>query len=371
MVIADAIGLRPKQLLTPAALRLARRRVLDVPAIAAARVSFQPRENGQARIDASVVERTPAPTTYSSWIGIGLHAATERELATSFASVSGGGDLIAATWRWWAHRPMVAVSYAAPGPGGVWRVEASRETQTFGASSPRTALTPLTPLTPLTFEETRTRAAVEIGNWIGQRTHVRGGAAIEDWTVRPRTAAVSGRAEFWPVVDRLAFEAGGVTWRGTGPSFGGADAAAHWRSTASATGMVWRADAGYRIVTESSPASVWPGADTGHAREVLLRAHPLLDDGVIRGGVFGRRLAFGIVEVQRWLKPSRRPVRIAPAAFLDVARAWRGLGTSTDRAQADAGVGLRLSLLGMGVLRVDLAHGLRDGRTALSVAWQQ
>ena len=362
MVIADAIGLRPTQVLTPAALRLARLRVLDVPAIAAARVSFQPRENGQARIDASVVERAPAPTTYASWIGIGLRAATERELATSFASVSGGGDVIAATWRWWAGRPMVAVSYAAPGPGGVWRVEASRETQTFGASGPRS---------PLTFAETRTRAGVEIGNWIGQRTHLRGGAAIEDWTVRPRTAAVSGRAEFWPVVDRLAFEAGGVTWRGRGLSFGGVDAAARWRSTASAAGVVWRADAGYRVVTGASPASVWPGADTGHARDVLLRAHPLLDDGVIRGGVFGRRLAFGSVEVQRWLKPGPRPVRVAAATFLDVARASRGLGTSTDRTQTDAGVGLRLSLLGMGVLRVDLAHGLRDGRTALSVAWQR
>jgi hypothetical protein len=359
MVIADAIGVRPKQVLTPAALRLAQRRVLDVPAIAAARVSFQPRENGQAQIDVSVLERTRAPTTYASWIGIGLRAATERELATSFAGVSGGGDLVAVSWRWWAHRPMVAASYAAPGPGGVWRVDASRETQTFGVSG------------PLTFEETRTRAGVEVGNWIGQRTRVRGGAAIEDWTVRPRTAAVSGRVEFWPVVDRLAFEAGGATWRGSGVSFGGADAAARWRSTASSTGTVWRVDAGYRIVTAGSPASIWPGADTGHARDLLLRAHPLLDDGVIRGGVFGRRLAFGTLEIQRWLKPGKRPVRAAPAAFLDVARASRGLGTSTDRTQADAGVGLRLSLLGMGVLRVDLAHGLRDGRTALSVAWQR
>jgi len=30
-----------------------------------------------------------------------------------------------------------------------------------------------------------------------------------------------------------------------------------------------------------------------------------------------------------------------------------------------------LSLLGMGVLRIDAAHGLRDGRSALSVGWQR
>ncbi len=359
MVIADAIGVRPKQILTPDALRLARRRALAVPAVAAARVSFQPRENGQAQIDMSVVEHARAPTTYAAWLGIGLRAATERELATSLSSVSGGGDVLAASWRWWAHRPMIAMSYAAPGPGGVWRFDASRETQTFGAS------------TPTFVEETRTRAGVEIGNWIGQRTHVRGGAAIEGWTDRPRTAAASGRVEFWPLVDRLALEAGGAAWRGTGTSFGGADAAARWRSSGTSIGTVWRADAGYSLVTASSPASIWPGADTGHTREVLLRAHPLLDEGVIRGGVFGRRLAFGAVEVQQWLKPAKYPVRIAPAAFVDIARASRGLASSIDRAQIDAGVGIRLSLPGTGVLRVDLAQGLRDRHTAFSVGWQR
>jgi len=37
----------------------------------------------------------------------------------------------------------------------------------------------------------------------------------------------------------------------------------------------------------------------------------------------------------------------------------------------DAGAGIRLSLPGVGVLRLDLAHGLRDGRNALSIAWQR
>jgi hypothetical protein len=333
--------------------------VLAVPAVAAARVSFQPRENGQAQIDVSVLERTRAPTTYASWLGIGLRAATERELATSLSSVSGGGDLVTASWRWWAHRPMIAVSYAAPGLGGVWRFDASRETQTFGASA------------PASIEETRTRAGLEIGNWIDQRTRVLGGVAIEDWTDRPRTAAASGRVEFWPLVDRLALEAGGAVWRGTGAAFGGADAAARWRSPVASTGTVWRADAGGRLVTASSPASIWPGGDTGHARDVLLRAHPLLDGGVIRGGVFGRRLAFGAVEVQHWLKPGKYPVRIAPAAFVDIARASRGLASSLTRTQVDAGVGVRLSLPGTGVLRADLAHGLRDGHTAFSVGWQR
>jgi hypothetical protein len=356
MVVADAIGVRPAEMLTPGALRLARRRVLAVPAVAAARVSFQPGENGRAQIEASVVERARAPTSYASWLGIGLRAGNERELATSLASVSGGGDAVTLSWRWWAHRPMVAASYAAPGPWGVWRLDASRETQTFGASR---------------FEQTRTRAGAEISNWINGRTRIRGGAAMEGWSDRPRTAAISAGLELWPVLDHLVLEAGGATWRGTGRPFDGADAAVRWRSTAASAGTVWRADAGYRLVSAAAPASLWPGADTGHARDVLLRAHPLLDDGVIQGGVFGRRLAFGAVEVQRWLKAGPWPVRVAPAAFVDMACASRGLTSSMDRTQVDVGVGLRLSLLGMGVLRVDLAHGVRDGRSALSVGWQR
>jgi hypothetical protein len=330
--------------------------VLAVPAIAAARVSYQPGESGRAQIEASVVEHARAPTTYASWLGIGLRGATDRELSTSVTSVSGGGDVIAASWRWWTHRPMVAVSYAAPGPGGVWRIDASRETQTFGASA---------------LEETRTRAGADISNWLDQRTRVRAGAAVERWSDRASTAAVSGRLEFWPVVDRLAFEAGGTIWRGRDVSFGGADATARWRSKVASIGSVWRADAGYRAVTTESPFSIWPGADTGHAREVLLRAHPLLDDGIIRGGVFGRRLAFAAVEMQRWLKPGKRPVRLAPAVFADIARATRGLSSSTDRVQVDVGAGLRVSLFGVGVLRADLARGLRDGSTAFSVGWQR
>ena len=369
MVIADAVGVRPKELLTPGAVRLAERRVRDVPAIAAARVAYRPAEKGRAQIEVSVVEHDRAPATYASWLGIGIDAATERQVGASFANVTGGGDVVTASWRWWTHRPMIAASYAAPAPraigGGVWRLDASRETQTFG---------------PSVLEETRTRVGLEMTRWIGERIRLRGGTGLERFTGdasfgtvgidRPRTASVSGRVEYWPIIDRMTIEASGSRWQGARESFGAFDAEVRGRSTTASTGTVWLANAGFRAVTSSSPASVWPGADTGHARDVLLRAHPLLDEGIIRGGEFGRRLAFGSGEVQRWLAVRKWPVRIAPAAFVDTARATRGLEEAADdRLQIDAGAGLRLSLLGMGVVRIDVARGLRDGRTALSVGW--
>ena len=367
IAIADAVGVRPGDLLTPAALRLAQRRVRDVPAIAAARVAYRPAGKGRAQIDVSIVEHDRAPATYASWLGIGIGAAAAREVDASLANVTGGGDVVTASWRWWTHRPMIAASYAVPAPraigGGVWRLDASRETQTFGRSAS---------------EETRTRVGFEMSQWVSERMRLRGGVGIERFTAgttvdtlavdRARTAIVSGRVEYWPLVDRLTIDAGGSRWQGARESFGAFDVEIRGRSTTASTGTVWLGNAGYRAVSSSSRASIWPGADSGRARDVLLRAHPLLDDGIIRGGVFGRQLAFGGGEVQRWLPLRKWPARIAPAAFIDTARAIRGFAGTNDRLQIDAGVGLRLSLLGMGVVRLDLAHGLRGGGTVLSLA---
>jgi hypothetical protein len=358
MVVANAIGVPPRELLTPEALRLAQKRVRDLPAVSTARVTFHPVENGRAQVDATVVERARAPNGYPAWIGMGLGGIANREVAASFANVSGGGDAVDITWRWWKHRPLIGASYSAPGPGGIWTLAAFRETQTFGAAT--------------RFEETRTSVGAGIGNWMTPRIRMSGGAAIDRWRDRGRTVSGTARIQFWPVFDRLRLDAGVRGWRGSPDRFATADLRVDFRSRTIPTGTIWIAAGGYQLASDSSPASLWPGADTGHARDVLLRAHPLLDDGVIEGGVFGRRIAFASAEVQRWIEPKRqRLVRVAPAVFVDLARAARGLPASDTRLHADAGVGVRVALLGFGVLRADVARGLRDGRTAFSVGWQR
>jgi len=182
--------------------------------------------------------------------------------------------------------------------------------------------------------------------------------------------ALTGRMEYWPVVDRVAIEGGLGGWQGADTRFGSASARIRARSRATNAGTVIVGIAGAQLASTSAPSFIWPGADTGHARDVLLRAHPLLDDGVIEGGVFGRRIAFGSVEAQRWMPPVWHGLlRIAPAVFLDTARASRGLATTDERMQYDLGAGLRLAIPGTGVLRIDVAHGLRDGRSVLSVGW--
>ena len=355
-VVTDAMGVAPGRTLTADLLRLAEKRARDVPSIAIARVTFHPVENGRAQVDAAAVERDRAPLTYPSWIALGMGAAANREADVSFANPSGGGDLVTATWRWWTHRPLVAASYAAPAPravGGTWTVEASRETQTFA---------------PGELEQTRSRVAFGISRWMTARMRAAGTVGLDSWSHRERTPTLSGRVEFWPIADRLSFDASATAWtRASG--FGAASAAVHWRSHTGTSGIVWLAGSGYQLATTTAPAFVWPGADTGHARDVLLRAHPLLEDGVIVGSVFGRRLAFANAELQRWQSVGKWPIKIASAAFVDTARATQGFGGASAPTQIDAGAGVRLSLLGLGVLRVDVAHGLRDGRNALSIGF--
>jgi hypothetical protein len=354
-IVADAIDTPPRSLLTPSRLRRAEKRAREIPAVAMARVGFHPLENGRAQVDAAVIERAAVPSQRSAWIAMGVGAAVDREVAASFASLTGGGELITASWRWWEQRPRVAFAFAAPAPralgGGVWRVDALRETQAFGVDAT---------------QETRSRVGLTLGNWLTSRLRVEGGVGVE--RVRPssgRTASLSGGVEFWAVEDRLALAARASSW--LGGRFHTTGISAGWQSSAVNVGSVWLARAEALAASSAAPAFVWPGADTGHARDVLLRAHPLLEGGVITGGVFGRRLLAGGAEWRRWMRPPRWIVRVAPAVFVDAARATRGLPSTDTRAQVDAGAGVRVALAGLGVLRIDVAHGLRDGATAFSI----
>jgi hypothetical protein len=358
-VVADAIGVQLEGVLTPGVMERAERRVREVPSISAARVAYQPIENGRVRINATIVERERVPRGVGALVRLGLDAAVDREVSATLGSVTGGGDIAGATWRWWAHRPMVSAFYAAPAPralgGGVWRVDLARETQTFGTAA---------------FEETRTRAAMSLANWISGRTRVSAGAALERWNLRADDVAFSGGVEHWRAGSRvrMAAEASAAAGR---DAFSAAKISVAARSSAMTSGLVLGGVAGIAAASQSSPATLWPGADTGHARDVLLRAHPLLDDGIITGGAFGRRLAFASFEAQYWTPLRRLPVRWAPAAFVDAARAARGLPSTDERLLVDAGAGLRLAIPGAAALRVDVAHGLRGGGWVLSAGWDR
>ena len=62
LVAARAMALHPKDKLTPASLRAARRRLAELPAAQTTRLSYRPGESGRAQVDAVVLERPLFPT---------------------------------------------------------------------------------------------------------------------------------------------------------------------------------------------------------------------------------------------------------------------------------------------------------------------
>jgi hypothetical protein len=352
-VAAGLLGLTPDMPLSPRALAAAGRRLADLPAAETARVNYRPLGGGRANVDAVIIERPRLPVSRTVVAGVALRAVTDREVAASAASLTGGGELLSAAWRWWEHRPRVGISYAAPSAYGIWHVELSGEKQTYGG--------------PAGIIESRRGGALSLSNWTSTLARWEVGAGLDSWRGRGRTASVRVSVDQRLDADRISLRAHGSVFGG---GFTGATAGvgAGWRSAVRHDGTVLLADAGLEVASDDAPLALWSGAGTGHARGLLLRGHPLLDDGRVTGAVFGRRVYRAGAEGRHWLKPVMKVLRIAPAVFLDVARA-------TDRLQpgggwhADAGAGLRLALPGSGVVRLDVAKGLRDGATVVSAGW--
>jgi hypothetical protein len=355
-IAARALGLQPNALLTSAVLARAGRRLDQLPAALASTVAYRPATSGRTNIDAAVVERPLAPVTPVPLAAIGLRALTDRELALSLGSVTGGGEVWAASWRWWRQRPRVAFGLAAPSWfGGVWNLQAFDDRQTYGTPADET-------------EERRTGVSLALSDWITARVRLETGVGVDRWRARGTSLTTSAAILFGGSDDWTSLELRGAAWAGDVRTWS-ISARSEWRSSAHNEGQVWIGRAGYDRAGDAAPLALWPGAGPGPGRDVLLRAHALLRDGVIRDAVFGRTLQHANVEWRHWRQGGKTPLRYAPALFIDVARANRGATFTDRRLHTDAGAGLRIALPGAGMLRVDVARGLRDGETVFSLGW--
>jgi hypothetical protein len=354
-VVADAIALPPQTLLTVRGLRTAKRRLAELPSVQAARITYLPGENGRSEIDAAILERPLVPTSVAALAASGIRLFTDRTVAAAIASPTGGGEVWSAAWRWETHRPRVELGLIVPATfGGTVGLSVFNERQTYADAA--TAI------------EARRGASFHASDWTARGLRWEALVGVDRWGDGGRSLSLGLSSEQRLLDDRASLLArvsrltGSVnTWT--------LGAGANWRSRLSNEGNVWMARVGFDVAGARAPLALWPGAGTGQGRSELLRGHSLLTGGVIRDGVFGRRLAHAGAEWRHWLQPKRRPLRIAPALFIDVARASRGLALFDRRGHLDAGAGVRIVVPGAGVLRVDVARGLRDGAMALSAGW--
>lgn len=357
-VVADLLRIHPHDLLTPARAGRARRRLQELPAAARTALSYAPVGGGRANVEAAVVERPALPSGLLPLGGVAARSVTERELSVTIASPSGSGEALTGSWRWWSARPRVAFAFSAPAPvrraGAIWRVEAFYDRQTYDVSP--------------VVQEAHRGGRFAVADWLTDRWRWEAALGVDRWADHEVSTAFESRIGWHSPRDRWMVGAGGSVHVG-GIAARTLSLDARWRSADTREGHVWDARAGLATTGSGAPFGLWSGAGTGHGRDPLLRAHPLLDDGLVRGGVFGRTLAHGGVEWRRWIRPGGKVWRVAPAVFVDVARAAHSLAAFDTRLQVDAGAGIRLNVPGAGVLRIDAGRGLRDRAMAVSAGW--
>ncbi len=361
-LVARFTGLTPNALLTPRAYGLAERRLEELPDRVSSNVSLVPGNDGFAAVTANLRETARTPQGIE-WVATGLQAVINREVTASVAGWSGQGEMWSGSWRWWTHRPRVAGSFSAPRTGrlaGVWRVEAAWEAQTYdfgGALGWR--------------REDRRTGLLSIRNWItgDTRYELRGG--LDVWDQRRRAVVTGGTLEQRLLANRVALTGSLDRWSviGGDPHFFSGSATAAFRSSRKTHGLVVAAIARVDAASQAAPLALWSGAGEGRGRSGLIRAHRLLYDGVIDGAIFGRKSGVTNLELQQWFTAG--VTSVAVAGFADIAAAGPRLPEAPGRAwQADAGLGFRARVPGQpGMLRIDYAYGLVDGRQRISAGW--
>jgi predicted double-glycine peptidase len=376
-VVVRAAGLQPRQLLTPEAFQRALRRLREVPVVSKVRMTYEPLDAGLARVEVFVDERRALPRGWVGWTTLGTKAVVSREVRVDVPGPTGSGELASAAWRWEPGRPRVAVGLALPSPqwfSGVVSVEGSWERQSYDV---RWASGDAAPV-----REVRRRVGLQAADWSTSWLRWQAGVAADRLAESGYLAdastgvrdhlAVEGSLDVRLAGDRLAVVVSGGWWApvGAGPPFTAAGLQATWRSTTDVMRPWWSVVTEYGVASRMAPRALWYGAGTGHGRSALLRAHPLLNHGVVTGPVFGRGLASGSVEYARPVVRAH-VASLSIAGFVDAAQAWYRLnGGQASPLYVDAGIGLRVQAPNFGgAIRIDVARGLRGGGITLSAGW--
>jgi tetratricopeptide (TPR) repeat protein len=368
LVVHDAIGIEPGTVVTAAALARARRRTAALPSIGRSRVDYRPVRGGDVEVQVAVAEKPLLPRSRFDIAALTLGALADRRLEVHAASPFGAGELWHAAWSWPANRRATEISLIAPGAFGVpgiWTVRAGEQTHTFRASATDGADDAL-------LREVRRGASLGFSDWAHAGVHWGVAASLDEWIDRGRFGGITVHLDRRDRHDRTAARIAVEGWTATqSQPFHRLRLDAAVRSHPANTRVAWQLRTGIIAASATAPRDLWPGAGTGRASDVLLRAHPLLNaDHVVTGAFTAPRLLHAGAEATRRIFDTG-PLRLSVAGFIDAAAVQRHPADAA-RSAIDAGAGIRLHLPGMpGAFRADAARSLTDGARALSIGWSR
>jgi hypothetical protein len=305
----------------------------------------------------------------AQWGVIGVRTITERTLSAAISSPTGGGEVIEASYRWWENRPRTELALTTPelfGWQGKTRIAFANEMQTYANAGATIADSPGAISAGRVVETTR-EGTVTRSQWITPEWMFDASVGYHHVQQRGQFASI-GSGLLWATADDgCRVHAGALLWEriDDGESVHARlDVSADQRAALSSV-IDLATRAGWSVVDAAAPRSLWPGAGTGQGRDVLLRAHPLLEDGVVTGPAFAPSLFSAGTEATCWMFAGV----LGAAVFADAAVPVSILQSS--RLIIDAGIGARIHPPGEhGYVRIDLATGLTENAHAFSVAWQ-
>ena len=263
----------------------------------------------------NVVERPAFSSPRSLLLQSAVRAASERAIGVDVFGLAPSGDSVRLFGQWQPNRSRGVLSASAPHfleLPGIVTAEAIWDEQSYRV--------PPTPLESAPVRERRKRASLSLAHWWAADTRAAVTVAADDWSGRGSYVSLSGDVDQRLLGDRVAV--GGRAagwWSGASAPFYAASARWSVRTRTTPERPRLRIDASYDFASARAPLALWSGAGTGTARPLLLRAHPLLRDGVIEGAAFGRELLAGSAQAETPIA-SLGPARLRAAVFVDAAK---------------------------------------------------
>ena len=364
--VHDLIDVSSGELLTADALRRTQRRLASLPTVQAARVDIRPHPQGRADLQAAVVEQPMLERPRVLLVEGAARAVTDHGVALDLAHLTSTGDALHVFGRWQAQRPQLSVVASAPrvlGLPGLLTVGVLWDEQTYRLEPSAAPI-----------RERRQSASLGLDDWWTADTRAGLTLALDDWSGRGRFVSAAGEIERRLFGDRMSIGVRGAGFFSTGswkPFYAGS----LWLSGRTTIGASRKAtirlEGSFDAVGSEAPLALWPGAGTGQGRSHLLRAHPLIERGILEGPCFGRQLLRAGLEGELQLR-YLGPTRLSAAAFVDAAHVLvPGPGVVAPRPFVDLGLGLRLRLSGRSSLRLDVATPWGSAAPRVSMAVQR